>query len=117
MRVNLKKMRLVLGKVLILLTIALTLANAQCFARCLVAPCDLATSPCHSNGNQKSGHCSFRHAITGASARHLDLSVTDFAVIEQLRCPLIPSEIARVAIPLDSSPSILPVASASPLRI
>jgi len=117
MHVNLKKMRLMLGKVLILLTLALTLANAQCFARCLVQPCDVATSPCHSSGNQKSGHCSFRHAITGASERHIDLTSTDFAVAEQIRCPLILTELARGMAPLDSSPPLLPVASAPPLRI
>ena len=69
MHVNLKKMARVLGKALILLTIALTLANAQCFARCLVQPCDTGSSPCHSQGNHKPGQCNFRQAVTGSSVK------------------------------------------------
>jgi hypothetical protein len=40
------------ARVLILLTIALALANGQCFARCLAQPVDNARvpRPCHSQG-------------------------------------------------------------------
>jgi hypothetical protein len=34
----------------ILLSIALALANAECFTRCLAQPSDHAAPPCHSHG-------------------------------------------------------------------
>jgi hypothetical protein len=43
-------MRCALARVFILLSIALALANAQCFTRCLVKAPDHATPPCHSQG-------------------------------------------------------------------
>jgi hypothetical protein len=41
-------MRHALARAVILLSIALTLANAECFARCLAQPPDMA-APCHSH--------------------------------------------------------------------
>src|SRR5208282_1295825 len=43
-------MRRALSRVVILLSVMLALANAQCFARCLVQPADHAAPPCHSHG-------------------------------------------------------------------
>src|SRR5271154_4097271 len=43
-------MRCALARVFILLSITLALANAQCFARCLVEAPDNAPPPCHSHG-------------------------------------------------------------------
>src|SRR5580658_140990 len=43
-------MRFALARVFILLSIVLALANAQCFARCLVEVPDNAPPPCHSHG-------------------------------------------------------------------
>ena len=43
-------MRCALARVAILLSIALALANAECFARCLAQPSDHAAPPCHSHG-------------------------------------------------------------------
>src|SRR5580700_9721399 len=43
-------MRCALARAFILLSIALALANAQCFTRCLVEAADNATPPCHSHG-------------------------------------------------------------------
>src|ERR1700683_69932 len=43
-------MRCALARVFILLSIALALSNAQCFARCLVGAPEHATPPCHSHG-------------------------------------------------------------------
>jgi hypothetical protein len=43
-------MRGALARVFILLSIALAIANAQCFTRCLVELPDNAPPPCHSHG-------------------------------------------------------------------
>ncbi|HTC36469.1 MAG TPA: hypothetical protein VK724_24020 [Bryobacteraceae bacterium] len=42
-------MRCALARVAILLSIALALANAECFTRCLAQPVDHAAPPCHSH--------------------------------------------------------------------
>jgi len=42
-------MRCALARVAILLSIALALANAECFTRCLAQPADHAAAPCHSH--------------------------------------------------------------------
>lgn len=43
-------MRYALARVVLLLSVVLVLANAQCFARCLTQPVDNAAPPCHSHG-------------------------------------------------------------------
>ncbi len=43
-------MRCALARVAVLLSIALALANAECFTRCLAQPADHAAAPCHSHG-------------------------------------------------------------------
>jgi len=110
-------MRLVWGKVLIVLTLALTLANAQCFARCLVQPCDAGTSPCHSQGNQKSGHCSYRHAITGLSAKHAVSIAADSVIVGEIQYIAGP-DFALLSMQFDFAPStVLRASSVLPLRI
>ncbi len=42
-------MRCALARVAILLSLALTLANAECFTRCLAQPADHTAPPCHSH--------------------------------------------------------------------
>src|ERR1700728_1970240 len=73
-------MRCALARVCILLSIALALANAQCFARCLVAAPgnvpDHATPPCHSHGHspQKTQAAGPQHDIRPAAAPMVPLS-------------------------------------------
>src|SRR5260370_29890972 len=45
------------GRVLILLAITLVLANAGCFARCIVQSCEDSPPPCHSHGKGDAQHC------------------------------------------------------------
>ena len=42
-------MRSALARVAVLLSVALALANAQCFTRCLAQPADHSAPPCHSH--------------------------------------------------------------------
>jgi hypothetical protein len=68
-------MRFFAGKVLILLTIALALANARCFSRCLVQPCGQQGSmSCHSHGKSNSANCAHHHDMTAAAAGALHAS-------------------------------------------
>jgi hypothetical protein len=57
MRATLKKMGRFPVKVLVLLAIALTVANAGCLARCIVQSCQDAPPPCHSHNKGDGGHC------------------------------------------------------------
>ncbi|HYL76244.1 MAG TPA: hypothetical protein VEU96_18685 [Bryobacteraceae bacterium] len=60
-------MRSSAGKVLILLAIAMALANARCFSHCLVQPCGQQGSmPCHSHGKPDSNGCAHHHDLTAA---------------------------------------------------
>src|ERR1700676_3445004 len=63
------------GRVLVLLAITLALANAGCFARCVVQSCQDSKPPCHSHGSTEPQHCpqqnQMKMAATGALA--LDL--------------------------------------------
>src|ERR1700722_5529646 len=67
-------MRGALARVFILLSIALALANAQCFARCLVAAPDHATPPCHSHGHAKTQVAGPQHDIRPSAAPTVPLS-------------------------------------------
>ena len=62
MRVTLNQMARSLGKTLVLLAIVLLLANAGCFARCLVEPCDVPP-PCHPHGQASHDHCPDQHSL------------------------------------------------------
>jgi len=44
-----------------LLSIALALANAECFTRCLAQPADHAAPPCHSHGKTQLGTAQQQH--------------------------------------------------------
>src|SRR5450755_3762730 len=64
-----RKMRCRLGEILILLTVALVVRNAQCFAHCLAEPGESGAAHCHQHGREKSGHCVMQHDLTADSAR------------------------------------------------
>src|SRR5690349_16555328 len=57
-----------MGKVLILLSIALALINARCFAHCMVQPCTSGAMHCHPEGKADSSQCSHQHNLTAAQA-------------------------------------------------
>jgi hypothetical protein len=60
-------MRFAISKVVTLMIVWLLLANAQCYARCLVQPCcRKASMPCHSSGKNASAGCS-HHSDLGQS--------------------------------------------------
>src|ERR1700685_723446 len=70
-------MRCAWARVLILLSIALALGNAQCFTRCLVQPSlDNPTPPCHSHGktNGKAQTSGPQHDIRPSAAPAVPLS-------------------------------------------
>jgi hypothetical protein len=68
MHVNLEKMRCWQAKIPILLTVALVVLNAQCFAYCLTQAADTSATHCHQNGQTKGGHCSLQHDVTAGSS-------------------------------------------------
>jgi hypothetical protein len=63
-----RKMRRRLGKLLMLMMVALAWRNAQCFALCLTQPDDSTASHCHQHGQAKAGHCSQQHDLRAGSA-------------------------------------------------
>jgi hypothetical protein len=62
------------SKLPILLTVALVVANAQCFAQCLAQADDSSASHCHQHGPAKAGHCVQQHdlRVGGAAMPTLD---------------------------------------------
>jgi|SRR5579864_934264 len=100
------------GKVLILLAIALALANAGCFARCIVQSCEASPPPCHSHSKGDAGHCpqqnQMKTAVTSAVA--LDwgaafIPVDEPAEVTQTEQPV--SFVASSVTPLWSVPAPL----------
>jgi hypothetical protein len=55
-----------MGRVLILLTLVLALANGRCFAHCVVQPCGSETTHCHPQGHANAGQCSHQHDMMAA---------------------------------------------------
>ena len=97
-------MRHAAGKVLILLTIALALANARCFAHCLVQPCgQQGAMSCHSHGKANSVNCAHHHDMTAPAAS--SNPAVDFVFV----IPVAPADIA-----LDVSLEAFEVVSPSP---
>ena len=64
-------MRFLLGKALVLLTIALAFANAQCVASCAVSVPEPSAPPCHSQHHSNAGHCPQQHDLKPAAATFL----------------------------------------------
>lgn len=72
-----------IGKILILLAITLALANAGCFARCVVEACQDSPPPCHSHDQGSTRHCPQQNQMkaTAATAVALDWGA-GFVLIE-----------------------------------
>src|SRR5271170_5093983 len=98
-----------LARVVILLSVALALANAQCFTRCLVQPADNAMPPCHSHGhsNGKAQASGPQHDIRpsaapmvplSALAAHTNVIASPFSATTELRPA--PLAVARTPLPL-----------------
>lgn len=60
-----------LVRILPLLAILLTLANAECFLRCELDSADRSAPPCHSQSKQVTDHCIELHNVT-APVVHAD---------------------------------------------
>jgi len=105
-------MRLALGKALILLAIGLVLANAQCFSRCLVTPCQAGQSPCHHSG-KTAMQCSHAQDLITAS-QQVDLSLDCGEPVSLTGGMMIAQSVEAPAAPL---PLAEPPPKISPLRI
>jgi len=58
-----------MGKVLILLTVLVALANARCFSQCLVQPCgEQGAASCHTHGKSSAANCAHHHDLTAPSS-------------------------------------------------
>jgi hypothetical protein len=104
------------GRVLILLTIALAVANAQCLAYCLTQSDDGA-SHCHQDGKAKSGHCLLQHDLKVGSARDVAPDAVLDALVEMTEpavnsAPRHPVELRTASPPLPFDHGTL-----SPLRV
>jgi len=75
------------SKVLILATIALALANAQCFVRCSVGACTPAEAPCHQPEKSGNPHCASQPAL---SAEHFRISMDEMAPAWIVPCGSVP---------------------------
>jgi len=53
---------------LVLLAITLALANAGCFARCIIQSCQDSPPPCHSHSKSDAGHCPQQNQMKTAVA-------------------------------------------------
>jgi hypothetical protein len=70
------------SKLPILLTVALVMANAQCFAQCLTQPDHSSASHCHQHGSAKAGHCVQQHDLRVGSAAMPTLDCGLVALVE-----------------------------------
>ena len=98
-------MRSFAGKVLILLVIAMTLANARCFSHCLVQSCgEQGSMSCHSHGKANSNSCAHHHDLTAAGAASVQapgeclVAFTAAPVVDELQFP------RRTVVEADPSP-------------
>lgn len=71
-------MRHALARVVILLSVTLALANAQCFTRCLVQPAEHAAPPCHSHGKVQAQ--TQQHDLRQASVTQLFAPVAEITL-------------------------------------
>src|SRR5579885_1208717 len=101
-----------LGKVLFLLTLSLVLANAHCFAHCLVARCDSGAMPCHQS-KTPTVQCAHGHDLTGPAAHEFvfgELASAGIAYVPAL--PMAPLAMPAFELLAEASPG-----GAAPLRI
>src|SRR5205823_2481498 len=57
-----------MAKVLILIAIALVIANSQCFLRCSVGACSPAKAPCHQSEKSGDSKCASQPALPAPHA-------------------------------------------------
>jgi hypothetical protein len=107
------KMLPVQGKVLVLLFVALMLANAQCFTDCLVAHCGSKPMPCHETGKTKADHCAHGHDLT-APSQHFD---TPVALAPASALPVLDSRPLAVETGSPLTPQIPDLSPPAQLRI
>jgi hypothetical protein len=112
MHVNLRKMQHRRGKLLILLTVALAIVNAQCFALCLVQ-FDAGASHCH----PKPGHCPLQHDLTTGSARTAAPVAAPIALVDLPLLTINPAPQESTEPLTESPPSFFSTAAPLPLRI
>jgi len=99
-----------LSKTLILLLLALVVANVQCFSQCLVASCDSAPTHCHPAGATEA-HCSHGHDFMPVSGHApIPIAVIDTITLPSLDVAYAPPDfpaIVAVENPFLSPPSPL----------
>jgi hypothetical protein len=106
-----------LVKTLIVLSIAMALANARCVAQCLVQPCESGGDHCHSHGKSNTGLCSHQHEMTVASVDSQFRVDTVQFVLPAAAATLDPQDIwLQVEVPA-ASPPLWFRATPRPLRI
>jgi hypothetical protein len=103
MHVTLKKMWF-WSRVSILLTVALVLANAQCFAQCLAQPDDSTRSHCHQHGPAKAGHCVQQHDLRAGAAGLVAPDCGLVALVELADLPMLQALAYRVELSAPSPP-------------
>jgi len=104
------------ARVLVLLALALTAANAECFTRCLVHPANHASMPCHSKDKAKPSAPQHDFELVSAHSQAPAGSQVVALAHQDENC--LPSAREYVSFALSPSPPILDTASSPlPLRI
>jgi hypothetical protein len=112
------EMRYRTGKVLILLTIALALANARCFSHCLVQPCgEQGTASCHSHGKSTAGSCAHHHDLTAPASTSFAIGDCIFELAGATSSIGMETGLAVVDAADPSPPPLIASISSLPLRV
>jgi hypothetical protein len=106
-----------LVKILIVLSIAMVLANARCVAQCLVQPCESGGDHCHSHGKSNTGLCSHQHEMTVSSVDSQSAASAIQFVLPVTAATLDSQDIwVQMEVPVPSPP-LSPPTTLQPLRI
>jgi len=89
------------AKAVILLSVALMLANAECFARCLAQPADHSVPPCHSQS--KTHMAAPQHDMQAVAAQTVTVAESE-QYIPSLTEPLFASEYLPQPFASDTGP-------------
>jgi hypothetical protein len=100
---------------LILLTVALAMANALCFAQCLAQPDD-SSAHCHQHGPDKAGRCVQQHDLRAGSVGTIAPDCGLVALVELPDLPILLGSGYRVEL-LAPSPPLSGKTTPLPLRV
>jgi hypothetical protein len=110
-----RKMRSWWARILILLTVALAVANAQCFAQCLMQP--RGAAHCHQHGQTKFAHCSLQHELRLSSAGSVAPGAVLIALVELPDLAINPASPRSIEPLAESPPTPFNPTTPLPLRI